>query len=231
MDPATSDRSIAPETIAYFALGRLGDIDEGRKKAIVVTDRSPKSDRETSSCASKIYRICYDALMRALLLPSLFLFSFVACTPQSAAYVWRTVKPKAETGTTLNTSTEKPITRTIRQKVPKTDRLVQRNEQRRKDVLTIANAIFQYSYRGDSRDIPPTIPLLAAGEICRFEAKSCKGLISLKRFLQPYIATLPSDPLAPQGNGTRYFIQKDWRGRYTVSAPDAEEGWLIRVQK
>lgn len=106
-----------------------------------------------------------------------------------------------------------------------------RNEQRRTDVTTIANAI--YSWKRDTKEkLPKSVPLDDTIEICKPKSKSCKGMVDLSSIFAEYLSEVPSDPLAsPTANGTRYFIGKDYKDRFTISAPDAEDRWLIKKDK
>ncbi len=104
-----------------------------------------------------------------------------------------------------------------------------RNQRRAKDLKHIANALFLYKKAHDGTP-PSQIKLDQNTEICRYDAKNCTGLLDLQEALTPYLATMPADPSASAktGNGTRYLVQKDHKGRVYLLAPDAEEGWLIR---
>ncbi len=105
------------------------------------------------------------------------------------------------------------------------------NEKRRKDVKTISNAVF-FHKRDNNRHIPESIPLNTAKEICRMDASDCSGFVDLTEFVQEYIEEFPVDPASPKnGNGTGYFIHKDFKGRIIVSAPAAEDGWIIKETK
>jgi hypothetical protein len=106
-----------------------------------------------------------------------------------------------------------------------------RNDQRRADITTIANAI--YSWKRDTKEkLPKSVLLDEKIEICRPTSTSCKGMADLRSIFADYLAEVPVDPLAKKDSaGTRYFIEKDWKDRFTISAPDAEDGWSLRKQK
>ena len=102
-----------------------------------------------------------------------------------------------------------------------------RNDQRREDLKLISNALYNYRREHGDENIPGIL-LDTDKEICRPNALSCAGLLDLQEALRPYMKKIPSDPLVKSGNSTRYTVQKDWKGRVHLTAPDAEEDWSIR---
>ena len=96
-----------------------------------------------------------------------------------------------------------------------------RNSQRRMDVNTILNAVYQYSV--DKNTLPTTIPTTTATEICQIGG-TCTGLVDLSVLTvsSTYIVSIPSDPSSSTVNSTGYKIQKTVDGRITVTAPYAE---------
>lgn len=104
-----------------------------------------------------------------------------------------------------------------------------RNSQRRTDVNTILNAVYQYTV--DNSALPSTITTTATG-VCKTGASSCTGLIDLSvlSLNGKYVVSLPIDPQA-SGNSTGYNISKDSNGRITVSAPSAEQGASISATR
>lgn len=82
-----------------------------------------------------------------------------------------------------------------------------RNAERRVDVNTILNAVYQYSL--DAQVLPATITTVST-EICRTGASSCSGLIDLSVLTasQKYIVSLPIDPQSTSTDGAGYFISK-----------------------
>lgn len=100
-----------------------------------------------------------------------------------------------------------------------------RNAQRRSDVNTILNAVYQYMV--DNEGTPPGGIDSTAREICRLDATDCDE-INLKALSGTYIAGIPVDPVADlSGTGTDYFISVDAHDRITISAPNAELGLSI----
>jgi prepilin-type N-terminal cleavage/methylation domain-containing protein len=109
-----------------------------------------------------------------------------------------------------------------------------RNSQRKADVNTIINGLYQYLV-----DSGGTLPAPSGGsvaitttdtEICQTGA-TCTALVDLS-FLSAngkYLVAIPSDPTCPTGCtsstpvfGVGYTIAKDANNRYVVKAPGAE---------
>ena len=102
-----------------------------------------------------------------------------------------------------------------------------RNAQRRSDIRTILDAVYQYSL--DNQGSLPTSIGTTLTEICKTDAGACTDLIDLSVLTasEKYLVTLPIDPICPLGcatNGTGYKIKKDTYNRITVSGPLAEQG-------
>jgi type IV pilus assembly protein PilA len=111
------------------------------------------------------------------------------------------------------------------------------NAQRRTDVNTILNAVYQYSI-DNSGTLPSTIPTsstcaaTATNEICT-SGGTCTGLVDLTDLTddEEYIVSIPTDPTGSTTNGAGYHIAKSSNGRVTVCAPDAEQGATISVTR
>lgn len=107
-----------------------------------------------------------------------------------------------------------------------------RNAQRRVDVNTILNAVYQYSL--DNNGALPTNISTTATEIC-LDSGTCTGLVVLSSDLVPdYIVSIPVDPstTASAGAGVGYTISKNiTTGRVTVAAPDAENSATISITR
>ena len=112
-----------------------------------------------------------------------------------------------------------------------------RNAQRRSDVNTILNAVYQYSL-DNSGSLPSTIPggtcsTTAAAEICKTGAASCTSLVDLTDLTtsSKYIVSIPSDPTGATTNGAGYHVVTTTNSRVTVCAPDAEQSASINVTR
>ena len=107
-----------------------------------------------------------------------------------------------------------------------------RNAQRRVDVRTILNAVYQYSL--DNNNSLPTDITIADTGIC-LDTGRCTGLVKLSDDLAPaYIVSLPVDPsvMATAGIATGYTISKNTAtGRVTVTAPKAENSASINLTR
>ncbi len=110
-----------------------------------------------------------------------------------------------------------------------------RNTQRRSDVNTILNAVYQYSLDNNG-NMPGTITGTATN-ICNTPAHTgnCSGLIDLSVLTQneKYLTSIPKDPSAAcnEANNSCYQIIITANNRITVSAPLAETSAVISVTK
>lgn len=104
------------------------------------------------------------------------------------------------------------------------------NTQRKIDINTIANAIYQYT-NNNASNLPKTI-LATTTEICKTGAR-CAGLINLSVLTanEKYLPFIPVDPNGGTANGTNYFISKSASGTIVISAPRAEKGETISVTR
>ncbi len=103
-----------------------------------------------------------------------------------------------------------------------------RNAQRRVNVNTISNAIYQYYI--DNGSLPASIST-TTGEIC--SDSTCTGLVDLSVLTDngTYLAGIPVDPQCTSAHGSCYDVVKDANNRITVSAPDAERGATISITR
>ncbi|MEK7180930.1 MAG: type II secretion system protein [Patescibacteria group bacterium] len=115
-----------------------------------------------------------------------------------------------------------------------------RNAQRRADVNTILNAVYQVAL--DNNGVLPSSILLgtcgasATSEICRTGAPSCTipdVLVDLSSTTlnEKYIVAIPTDPSGASTNGAGYSIVKNTNSRITVCAPDAEQSATISITR
>jgi len=105
-----------------------------------------------------------------------------------------------------------------------------RNAQRRVDVNTILNAVYQYTL--DNNGTLPASLTTSQTEICKTGA-TCTGLIDLSVLTSSskYLVSMPFDPTGGSTNGAGYEILKTADNRVTVVAPDAEQSATITVSR
>ncbi|MEW6617311.1 MAG: type II secretion system protein [Patescibacteria group bacterium] len=109
-----------------------------------------------------------------------------------------------------------------------------RNTQRKADVNTILNAVYQYAI-DNSGTIPSTVTTTTT-EICRstIATSSCTSLVNLTDTLalnEKYLTAIPVDPQSTSTVGTGYSILKTANSRITVTAPHAENSQTITVTR
>jgi len=104
-----------------------------------------------------------------------------------------------------------------------------RNAQRRSDVNTLLNAVYQYAI--DNNGSLPSGISTTQTEICK--SVTCTGLVDLGVLItnEEYLVAIPVDPTGESTNGAGYEIKKTANGRVTVVAPDAENSATIEVTR
>jgi len=106
-----------------------------------------------------------------------------------------------------------------------------RNAQRRSDVNTILNAVYQYAIDNNGT-MPGCLATGSGGSIC-VKGSACSGVTGgcdLDSLTASYIVELPTDPSGATGNDTNYDISLTG-GRVTVTASEAEQGQTISVTR
>lgn len=113
------------------------------------------------------------------------------------------------------------------------------NSQRRSDLNTILNVVYQYSIDNNGA-IPSDIPMdttcgtsVANSEICQTGASDCTGYVDLGVLTtnQTYLLSLPLDPVSSVHPGTGYYISRNNNGRISVCAPGTEQSVPITVTR
>lgn len=108
-----------------------------------------------------------------------------------------------------------------------------RNAQRRSDVNTILNAVYQYSI-DNSGALPSDIPDTQGQTICKAGAADCTGYVDLSILTtdEEYLVDIPHDPDQEcEGTDTCYGIYQSITGRITVEATYAELGADISISR
>ena len=105
-----------------------------------------------------------------------------------------------------------------------------RNAQRRVDVNTVLNGIYQYAI--DNNGTLPAAITTTSTAICK-TGGTCTGLIDLSVLTTSgtYLVAMPADPTAATANSTAYNVSKNANGRVTVNAPSAENSATISVTR
>ena len=117
-----------------------------------------------------------------------------------------------------------------------------RNTQRRSDVNTILNAVYQYTIDNNGA-LPASVPSIAScsttvlntatNEVCK-TGGTCTSLVDLSVLTASgkYVVSLPFDPKSSSTNGTDYYICKDsTTSRITVTSKDPENSATISVTR
>ena len=98
-----------------------------------------------------------------------------------------------------------------------------RDAQRRSDVNTILNAVYQYAIDNNGSLPSPCLDNTTEKNVCLIN--DCTGVTdgcSLGVLTGTYLVSIPQDPSGVTGNDTMYNIVKGSNDRITVSAPSAE---------
>lgn len=106
-----------------------------------------------------------------------------------------------------------------------------KNAQRKADVNTILNAVYQYAI--DNNGTIPTAITASSTEICK-ALTGCGSLIDLAVLTtnEKYLTAIPVDPKGGvMATGSGYYISKTVNNRITVTAPQAEQGVTITATR
>ena len=99
-----------------------------------------------------------------------------------------------------------------------------RNAQRRVNINTILNAVYQYTI-DNSGNVPSSIPVGTPKEICRASTSSDCVDLTVLTLNEKYLTSIPSDPSdGCLADGVCYKIMKTANNRITVLATGTENG-------
>ncbi|MCF7844466.1 MAG: type II secretion system GspH family protein [Kiritimatiellales bacterium] len=110
-----------------------------------------------------------------------------------------------------------------------------RNAQRRSDVNTVLNAVYQYAIDTNGT-LPGVIPSGTAKQICEStttgtDCTTTASGVDLSSLVGLYVVDIPEDPQDTTDATVGYTIVQDANGRVTVAAPNAEQGATISVTR
>jgi type IV pilus assembly protein PilA len=117
-----------------------------------------------------------------------------------------------------------------------------RNAQRRSDVNTILNAVYQYAIDNDG-NLPTAIDAVTGSSqvlgtaasgldsTCTATTTVAAGIDLSTDLVPTYIVGIPADPKTGAATNTDYYINKDANGRLTVGACDPEQSAVISVTR
>jgi prepilin-type N-terminal cleavage/methylation domain-containing protein len=105
-----------------------------------------------------------------------------------------------------------------------------RNAQRRSDVATILNAVYQYSIDNDG--VLPEGITTTPTEICA-TGGICTDLVDLSILPsgEKYLTAIPNEPQKTNDNGAGYMISQTANGRITVEAQFEEQDATIEITR
>ncbi len=119
-----------------------------------------------------------------------------------------------------------------------------RNAQRKADVNTILNAIYQYSIDNNGlfpngvefatatpRILGTDVTGCDSSAICAATTSANVACANLTELVPTYIVDIPKDPTSGTVNQTDYFVRKLPTGRIMVGACDPEQGEVISVTR
>jgi type IV pilus assembly protein PilA len=119
-----------------------------------------------------------------------------------------------------------------------------RDAQRRSDVNTILNAVYQYAIDNNGR-LPGYLSGATADreyQICVCNTTSCPdrvtcglpttAMVNLRTLSGTYLVSVPADPkvgAAATASGTQYHVERDSKNRITVCAPGKESSTIPNI--
>ncbi len=117
-----------------------------------------------------------------------------------------------------------------------------RNAQRRADVNTILNAVYQYAIDNNGT-MPGAIDAVTASSqvlgtagsgldvTCTATTTVAAGVDLTATLVPTYIVSIPKDPSTGTAANTDYYINKDANGRITIGACDPDQSATISVTR
>lgn len=111
-----------------------------------------------------------------------------------------------------------------------------RDAQRKSDVNTLLNAIYQYAIDNNG-NLPTAISNMTTGTaryICRAKGVgvTCNGAgVELSVLTGSYLVSIPTDPRSATTTGTYYTVSRDSNNRVTIAAPGVEQLSSISVTR
>lgn len=110
-----------------------------------------------------------------------------------------------------------------------------RDAQRKADVSTILNAVYQYTIDNDGT--LPTSITTTSTEICAtgVASSTCVSAalidLSVLTLNEKYLTSMPVEPQKTNASGTGYMVKKSANGRITVDAQFEEQSATISVTR
>jgi prepilin-type N-terminal cleavage/methylation domain-containing protein len=116
-----------------------------------------------------------------------------------------------------------------------------RNAERRSDVNTMMNAIYQFSLDNNGTFPTNIDAVTSTSQVFGTDGSGCDSTCGLagtettacadvtSDLVATYISAIPSDPSTGTAGNTDYYVNKDANNRITIGACDAEQSATIEV--
>lgn len=117
-----------------------------------------------------------------------------------------------------------------------------RNSERRVDVNTVLNAVYQYSIDNDGNFPGGIDSVVASSQVLGTSGLGCDTTCTAvttitacldltSALVSTYVVGIPNDPKTGTASNTDYYLNKGADGRITVGACDPEQGEIISVTR
>jgi prepilin-type N-terminal cleavage/methylation domain-containing protein len=117
-----------------------------------------------------------------------------------------------------------------------------RNAQRRSDVTTILNALYQYSIDNNGNFPSALDSVVGSSQVLGTAVSGCNSVCTAtttiaacadftSALVPSFVVGIPTDPTTGTAAITDYYINKDNTGRLTVGSCDPESGATIQVTR